>query len=104
MWEEIIKSFSDNPRDVKSVPVTKRTPVWFYVYVENGKLYVESAKEHILGSKISKRRMLSPENKMCETMFNIYQRRKRGEPVSGEATATTLNQIYWYGIFADMGY
>ena len=104
MWKEIIESFTSNPRDVKSIPITKRTPVWFYVYVEDGKLYVEGAKDHIPSSNISFKRILTDDNDMCETMFNIYQRRKNGEAVSKEATATTVNQIYWYGIFADMGF
>ncbi len=104
MWKEIVESFTSNPRDVKSIPITKRTPVWFYVYMENGRLYVEGAKDHIPSSNISTRRLLSPKNNMVETMFDIYQRRKSGEPVSAEATAATVNQIYWYGIFADMGF
>ena len=103
MWKEIVESFTSNPRDVKSIPITKRTPVWFYVYMENGRLYVDRAKEHIPSSNLSKRRMLSSGAEKCSIMYDIYRRRKCGEPVSAEATATTVNQVYWYGIFADLG-
>ena len=104
MWEEIIRSFTENPRDVQSKPLSKRTPLWFYVYVENGTLYVDRAKEHLPSSNLSVRRKLSNSADKCGIMFDIYSRRKCGEPVSGEATAITVNQIYWYGVFADMGY
>ena len=102
MWEEIIKSFTTNPRDVQTNPLGKRTKLWFYVYVENGKLYADCAKEHTPSSNLSKRRMLSSGAEKCNIMYDIYRRRKCGEPVAAEATATTVNQVYWYGIFADL--
>lgn len=104
MWDEIIKSFTENPRDVCSNPITKRAKLWFRVYAENGKLYVDRAKTQAPSSNITQRRMLSSSPEKCEIMYDIYKRRKCGESVSAEATVTTVNQIYWYGIFADMGY
>ena len=103
-WEEILKSYTTNPRDVHTQPLTKRTALWFYVYVEDGKLYVDCAKNNEPSSNLSKRRMLASEVEKCAIMYDIYQRRKRGEEVSHEATAITVNQVYWYGVFADMGY
>ena len=35
-------------------------------------------------------------------MLDIYHRRNAGEKVSREATAVTINQVYWYGVFAEM--
>ena len=104
MWEEMLRSFGENPRDVQSRPIIKRTAKWFYVYAENGKIYVDCAREKTPSSSLSQRRMLSSNSEKCDMMYDIYLRRKRGEPVSAEATAATVNQIYWYGIFADMGY
>lgn len=103
-WEEILKSYTTNPRDVHTQPLTKRTALWFYVYVEDGKLYVDRAKNNEPSSNLSKRRMLASEVEKSAIMYDIYQRRKRGEEVSHEATAITVNQVYWYGVFADMGY
>ena len=104
MWEESIKSFKENPRDVHSKPLSKRPVLWFNVYVENGKLYVDRAKTETPSSNLTKRRLLSSGPEKCAIMYDIYRRRKCGEPVSAEATETTVNQIYWYGIFSDMGY
>ena len=103
-WEEILKSYTTNPRDVHTQPLAKRTALWFYVYVEDGKLCVDRAKNNEPSSNLSKRRMLASEFEKCAIMYDIYQRRKRGEEVSHEATAITVNQVYWYGVFADMGY
>ena len=102
MWENILRSYTDNPRDVKSVPLTNKKALWFYVYVENGKLYVDCAKENQPSSKLTKRRMLSSSRETCDIMYDIYKRRKSGQAVSKEATGITVNSIYWYGIFADM--
>ena len=104
MWESIIASYTANPRDVKSVPKVKKKALWFHVYVENGKLYIDSAKEKQPGSKLSQRRMLSAESIKCDIMYDIYKRRKAGQAVSKEATKITVNAIYWYGIFADMNF
>ena len=104
IWEEIVRSFSDNPREVQSQPITKRDAVWFSVYVEDKKLFVDRAKVHKPSSNLSQRRSLSAEADKCNIMYDLYCRRKNGASVSAEATATTVNQIYWYGIFAAMGY
>ena len=104
MWEEIIRSYSERPRDVQSRPLVKKAPVWFYVYVENDRLYVDCAKAQTPSSNLKTRRLLSADGKVCDLMYDIYRRRKSGEPVSQEATDKTVNQIYWYGVFADMGY
>ena len=104
MWEEIVRSYSENPRDVQSQPLNNRPGLWFYVYVEKGTLYVEQAKAHKPSSKLSMRRKLSRASQKCEMMFEFYRRRKNGETVSAEAGHKTVNQVYWYGVFADMGY
>ena len=99
-WEEIVLSYKDNPRDVKTVPI-KRKGIWFYVYVENDNIYIENAREHADTSKIKIRRRLEKEK--TNAMLSLYYRRYNGEAVTVEATKTTVNQVYWYGIFADIG-
>ena len=103
-WRETLESYTANPRDVRTQPLTKRTALWFHVYVEDGKLYVDRAKSNEPSSNLSKRRMLASGFEKFEIMLDIYLRRKHGEEVSQEATAITVNQVYWYGILADMGY
>ena len=48
-WEEMVSSYINNPRDVKTIPLQKEG-VWFYVYVENDDIYVESARNHLANS------------------------------------------------------
>lgn len=102
MWNEIIRSFSEKPRDIQTNPLKEKNKLWFYVYVDNDDLFVDCAKKHQPSSKISVPRNLS--SSKCNKMYSIYLRRKSGESVSQEATSTTLNQVYWYGVFAEMGY
>ena len=83
------------------MPTTAKAPVWFYVFEEDGKVCVKNAEGHENSSHMIGVRVLEPSE--SKKMLDIYGRRKRGENVSKEATATTRNQVYWYGIFADMG-
>lgn len=100
IWESLICEFSKNPRDVKTVPVVQREPKWFYVSAVNDMLYVESGRTHSNKSNISIGRSLNKQK--LESMLDLYHRRKRGETVSAQAKQTTVNQVYWYGIFAEM--
>ena len=99
-WEERVTSYKKDPRDVKTVPLRK-SGIWFYVYVENGNVYIENAKNHTDSSKLKCRRKLAKME--LEAMLSIYHRRNNGESFTQEATDITYNQVYWYGIFADMG-
>lgn len=101
MYKDLVSSFENEPRDVCTVPLRKKEPLWFYVYSNDGNLFVEVAKYHTNSSSIKKCRLLKEIE--CDKMMDIYHRRKRGEAVSKEAVATTRNQIYWYGVFSDLG-
>ena len=100
-WEKIVAEYANNPRDVITVPITNKKGIWFYVHTKNGTVYISGAKCHSNSSKISWPIRLQSDK--FEDMLQIYLRRKNGVPVSQEATATTRQQVYWYGIFADMG-
>ena len=101
VWEDIVSSYTRNPRDVKTVPIS-REGVWFYVYVIDGNVFAENARSHLENSSnIENRRRLEKEK--ADVMLSLYYRRKRGEKVSQEARDITVNQVYWYGIFADIG-
>ena len=99
-YQEIAKVYSLNPRDVHTVPTTGKEPVWFYVSTDRGTMFVESARTRTPSSRIAGRRMLN-ENEF-EAILSVYQKRKRGISVSREASDITQNQVYWYGIFAEM--
>ena len=99
-WLTVYESFLNNPRDVKTTPKTSRTPLWFFVYAENGDIYIENAKNHIDSSKITQRRKLDKNN--FSKMTDLNDRRDRGFSVSKEAKSVTVNQVYWFGIFHDL--
>ena len=102
MYHRMVESFQKNPRDVHTVPLdSSKSPRWFYVFVKEGILHVTSSKNHFPSRVISGDRPILPEQ--FETMLDIYHRRQKGEQVSQEATKATRCQVYWYGIFADMG-
>ena len=100
MWIDILNEFSKNPRDVHTVPTQKREPVWFHVFCRNTNLYIESAHEKIPASEIAGVRMINKDE--YGDMLKLYHRRCNGEKVSQEAQDRTMNQVYWYGIFAEM--
>ena len=99
-WEELIKSFSETPRDVATVPMKRTQCKWFYVSVRGDKLCVESGKHHDNPSKIKSARKLNEED--LATMYDFYVRRNKGEKLSAAETVRAINQAYWYGIFADL--
>jgi hypothetical protein len=70
------------------------------VYSENNSVYIERGRNHDNISNISSPRKLN--DKETEKMLELYHRRCKGESVSQLATQTTQNQVYWYGIFAEL--
>ena len=98
--DKIVSSYKNNPRDVKTNPINNKEAVWFYVYVDNDNIYIENAINHSKSSVIKSRRRLDVNN--FDTMLLINERRNNGEKVSKEAGSITVNQVYWYGIFADV--
>lgn len=100
LWETIVNSFGQEARDIQTIPF-KGGGLWFYVSSQDDKVYVSKARNHTDSSQIQGIRSLDKHN--CEAMFDLYQRRKRGEHVSSEAKAITRNQVYWYGIFKSLG-
>ena len=100
-YDDLVNSLSSNPRDIVTVPMNNRKGKWFYAFSENGTVFVTVSKEHEPKCSIKMPRPLKKEE--CGELYELYLRRKKGEHISGEATAVTRNQVYWYGIFSDMG-
>ena len=99
-YQDLVNSYKNNPRDVHTIPMNKRIPSWFHVIVKGDKVYVGPAKVNQPSCSISSWRYLQSEE--FDTMLDIYRRRMKGEKVSIEATRTTQNQVYWYGVFNDL--
>ena len=98
-YSKIIEEFSAFPRDVSTVPTTERDGKWFYVFVKNGELYVESGHEKEPKSAVRRRKLKESE---CLPLLGLYHRRESGEAVYAEAHRITYSQVYWYGIFEEM--
>lgn len=98
---ELVNQFINNPRDIITKPITGKDGKWFYTYVENGKIIVYEAKEHTPKCSIKKPRVLCKNE--LEDIYELYLQRKQGKSVSKQATNVTMNQVYWYGIFSDIG-
>lgn len=95
-WHIIINDLKNNPRDLHTVPKTNVKPKWFYTYTDGDKIHVTNAKEHTPSSTISTTRKLDFTG--FKKIYPIHLRREKGESVSQEATAATVNQVYWYSI------
>ncbi|MDR1630179.1 MAG: hypothetical protein LBS36_08220 [Oscillospiraceae bacterium] len=100
IWKNIVEEFSKNPRDVKTIPNTRREPKWFFVFATCDHVFVKSGHNHTNRSEITMQRPLKKTE--LEIMLDLYHRRKQGETITATATQTTRNQVYWYGIFAEM--
>ncbi len=99
MYEKIVEEFMNHPRDIHTVPLNSKSYRWFYVFVNDGNIYVEPGHNNTPKSTVRKR--LLPEKEFNE-ILEIYHRRMSGEQVSREAQNCTRSQVYWYGIFSAM--
>jgi len=100
-YKEMITSYTQNPRDVHTIPMMDKPQIWFRVYVENWTVYVDRAQNHTPSSRMKNCQKLKEDE--LESMLEIYNKRKRGISVSQEAKEVTWCQVYWYGIFSDLG-
>ena len=98
IYERLLHEFSEHPRDIHTVPLTRKEYKWFYVFAHNQSIYVEPAHDHVPQSAVQRRRLNDTE---CNKMLELYHRRAAGETVSKEAQKT-FSQVYWYGIFSEL--
>lgn len=98
-YSDLVNSFRANPREVPTAPISGSTPKWFYVYEHRNTVYISSGREHPNACRVSPDRRLNPAE--FPVMLSLYQRRKKGEPVSQEAKKQSINQSYWFGIFKE---
>lgn len=101
-WANIVEEYTNNPRDVITIPTDDaRDGIWFYVHTEKGNVYITDAEFHTESSRVSN--PIKLQEKHFEDMLSLYRRRKNGESISQEAKNVSFQQVYWYGIFADLG-
>ena len=100
-YNDLLNEFRHSPRDVITVPMNGSAGIWFYVFEDNGFIYVDCAKSKKPSSSIGTPRKLN-ENEF-DDILSLYQLRKKGAAVAAEAKQITNNQVYWYGIFSELG-
>ena len=100
-YKEAALDYLNNPRDVHTVLKDGSIGHWFYVHTENGVIYVTPAESHTPSSRITYPIRLNETE--YDTIYAIYQKRKQGKPVSSEATKATRAQVYWFGVFSEIG-
>ena len=98
---KIYEEYRNCPHDVSTIPLRQcYRKRWFYVYTSENKIMISRARYHNESSQLKYDRVLDVAN--ADKMFELYLRRKKDEMVSKEAVSTTVNQVYWYGIFYDL--
>lgn len=95
-WSEIIKRVRGNEIELPTVPKTKKVPVWFSVTTDGETIYINEAVEHTPSSKLSVQRRLKYST--FEKVYPLYLRREKGEPVSKEVSAVTVDQVYYFSL------
>ena len=99
-YKELANEFQANPRDVHTVPLDGRTPLWFHVHTEGRVIYATPAERHRPSSRM--KTPIPVKASEFEKMLDLYHRRLAGENVFMEAWKTSRAQVYWYGIFNDI--
>lgn len=94
-YNDLVNSFSANPRDVKTHTISNSKPIWFHVSTQNGVLYAYKSKKSS-DCKISKLRKLKPEE--FEFMYELHRQRECGASVARVAQSYTQNASYWFGV------
>lgn len=82
--------------EFSTTPKTKRDPVWFSAIFDGDVILINKAINNRPSSNLKMPRKLT--YKTFQKVFPLYLRRERGESVSAEAKAITVNQVYYYSL------
>lgn len=97
----IICSYSEQPRDVATMPKNNKEPKWYYVYTDGSDIFIDSGWFHTINkSRVKPHTKLDKHNlgKIHE-MFNRY---KLGLVKRHEIRDMNYSSSYWFGIFKDL--
>jgi len=95
-WEKLISGIGSIGIDVPTCPITSTEPKWFFVHTKGNCIVVESSKNKMTYSKITKPRSISYDN--FSKVFPYYYKRRNGDQVSKFVKSITNNQVYIYGL------
>lgn len=96
-WSSVINSLLKNSADVATVPSNKREPLWFFAFIDNGKLYVENSGNCMPSTNLSKRRKITKSDFV--TVYSYYHRWANGERhLRQEVRTLSRNTAYIFGL------
>jgi hypothetical protein len=95
-WNMIISKLSGQEAEFPTYPKNNREPVWFTATTDGEKIYINKATHNKPSSKLTVQRKLK--YKTFEKVFPLYLKREKGESVSAEVTAITVNQVYYFSL------
>jgi hypothetical protein len=95
-WNTIVDKLKGERKEFPTVPIVKRTPVWFSAVVNGEIILIDKAITHQPSSKLTVPRKLKYTT--FQKIYPLYLRRENGEQVSVEAGSATVNQVYYYSL------
>ncbi|MEH7096509.1 hypothetical protein [Neobacillus vireti] len=95
-WISITKNLEGKTIELPTIPKIKKIPVWFSATTNGDIIIIDKATSHEPSSKLSTPRILNYNT--FQKVFPLYLRREKGESVSSEVTAITVNQVYYFSL------
>ncbi|MDP4087372.1 MAG: hypothetical protein Q8934_22670 [Bacillota bacterium] len=96
IWNTIVAKLTGNRVELPTIPKTKKIPVWFSATTDGEAIFIDKATDHRPSSKLSVQRNLKYST--FQKVYPLYLRRERGDAVSREVTAITVNQVYYFSL------
>jgi len=99
LYTKIVNELRAQPTELPTVPSNKTTPKWFRAYIEDGDIYVESAKVNRPSSNMSMRRIISAKDFV--KVYSYYDEWANGNTkAKQEAVSESLNSAYIFALIA----
>lgn len=95
-WNTIVEKLKGGTIELRTVPKTKKTPVWFTASTDGHVIFVNKAINNILSSNLSMERKLT--YKTFEKVYLLYLKQEKGEVTSSEVNHITVDQVYFFSL------
>lgn len=99
MWNRIIERAKTNSFEVHTVPLNKKTPLWFQISTDGNSIIVNPARDNEPSSTFKMPRIIKLRE--FKRIFPYYDLRLKGTSVSQETANQSVNTVYIYGLIAD---
>jgi hypothetical protein len=99
LWSQIVDRTKITEFEIPTVPIVKRTPLWFRVSSHGNALLIHPAEDHTPSSTLKMPRRIKFEE--FDRIYKYYDLRLKGAAISQEALSKSVNTVYIYGLIAD---